>query len=304
MRRKLISQGKSTLTVSLPKPWVRSNKLTRGDELEVLPAGRELRLIVPGTKQTQKLRLDVSKMASLLVRATLNAQYVRGAEEIHVTCTKAQHRLIQDTVDNLIGMAIVEQRPALCVVRDVTAPGEVEFDSLLRRIYRMVLDLAEECLGDFQLKANGKPPLTTPTQAAERDFGINRFVYFTLRQLSRQGHLEARRTAAYFHLVMLLELVADEYTNLWKDLVGPSAEVDLDALALYRQVLSMTKTCYELLYTYDSHEAAHVSRSKNIIRNQLTGHVTKGMPLAIAFHIRKIAELSVNLLQAQLLLTP
>ncbi len=303
MKRKLIRQGHSTLTISLPKKWTHDNRLKPGDELEVLPAGRELRLLRPVTIRTKAKRIDVSAMSAALAKSTLNAHYIKGEEELYVTCRKEQHRLIQDTVDKLIGMAVVEQRPSLFVVRDVTAPGDVKFDTLLRRIYRMVLDLADECLADFKLKAEDKHPQTTPSQAAERDFGVNRFVNFSLRQLSQQGHLDARKTAAYFHLILLLELVADEYTNLWKILVRPETEAGRYALALYKQALSTTRTCYELLYKYDSAEASHVTRTRNIIRSQLSGERTDDVPLFISFHLRKIAEFSVNLLQAQLLLT-
>lgn len=303
MRRKLIQQGRSTLTVSLPKKWAHDNRLRPGDELEVLPAGRELRLARPVTIRTKAKRIDVSAMSAALARSTLNAHYIRGEEELHITCRKEQHRLIQDAVDRLIGMAVVEQKPALFVVRDVTAPGDVKFDTLLRRIYRMVLDLADECLADFELKAEDRHPQTTPGQAAERDFGVNRFVNFSLRQLSRQGHLDARRTAAYFHLILLLELVADEYTNLWKALVQPETEGGRYALALYKQALSTTRTCYELLYKYDHTEASHVTRTRNIIRSQLSEERIHDIPLFMGFHLRKIAEFSVNLLQAQLLLT-
>ncbi len=303
MRRRLIRQGRSTLTVSLPKKWAHDNRLRPGDELEVLPAGAELRLLRPVAVRAKSKQVDVSGMTGALVRATLNALYIIGEDELHIACRKEQHRLIQDAVDRLIGMAVVEQRPALFVVRDVTAPGDVEFDTLLRRIYRMVLDLADECLADFELKAEDRHPQTTPEQAAERDFGINRFVNFSLRQLSRQGHLDARKTAAYFHLLLLLELVADEYTNLWKALVQPETEAGKYALALYKQALSTTRTCYGLLYKYDHAEASHVTRTRDIIRSQLSEGKSPEVQLFLAFHLRKIAEFSVNLLQAQLLLT-
>ncbi len=300
MRRKLIRQGHSTLTLSLPKEWAESNKLKPGDELEVITSGREVRLQLPREKSPKAVKLDVSKLSTALVRSTLNTYYVQGMEELRITCLKSQHRTIQETVDNLIGMAIVEQQPSKCVVKDMTAPGEVEFPTLIRRIYRMVIDLAQECKEDFLRISEKESPLTTPEQAAERDLGINRFANFTLRQLSRMGHLDTKKTAAYFHLVLLLELVADEYTNLWKALVIPNTVAGRHGLTLYSQALSMTQTCYDLLYKYDAQEASSVSRTRNIIRTQLDD--TLDVPLPIAFHIRKIAEFSVNLLQAQLLL--
>ena len=301
MRRKLIRQGSSTLTVSIPKGWASSNRLSAGDEVEVSVGGKEIRLsIAPGSGK-RPVALDVSSLPAVLVRATLNAHYIRGEEELRVKCAKSQHATIHSAVDNLIGMAIVEQQPALCVVRDVTSPGDVEVSALIRRIYRMALDLAEECHADIELMSSGKEALTTAEQAAERDVGINRFVHFTLRQLSRQAVLDAREASACFHLVLLIELVADEYTNLWKDILAPGIEIGKPALALYRQALSMTRTCYDLLYKYDAAEAAAVSHTKAIVRGQVAEG--KDLPPALAFHLRKIAELSVNLLQAQLLLS-
>ncbi len=301
MRRKLIRQGSSTLTVSLPKGWAASNSLSAGDEVEVSAAGKELRLSAGAARGRRAVSIDVSSLPTVLVRATLNAHYIRGEEELRVKCAKSQHATIHSTVDNLVGMAVVEQQPSLCVVRDVTSPGDVEVSALIRRIYRMALDLAEECHADIELMASGKAALTTAEQAAERDVGINRIVNFTLRHLSRQASLDAREASACFHLVLLLELVADEYTNLWKDILAPGVEIGKPALALYRQALSMTRTCFTLLYRYDAAEAAAVSHTKAIVRGQAAEETD--LPPALAFHLRKIAELSVNLLQAQLLLS-
>ncbi|MBS3165285.1 phosphate uptake regulator PhoU [Candidatus Woesearchaeota archaeon] len=282
MRRRLIRQGGGTLTVSLPKEWVEREGLSAGREVELIPGSRELsiRLSAGGARASS---IDVSSLASGVARGTIIARYIRGADELRITHGEAQLELVQGIVDNLIGFAVVEQEAERCVAKQLTADADTDCLQLLRRMYRLVLDLGERCAADAAVRAGGRKPLTSPEVPEEQDAGINRLAYFTLRQLSRKPD-----GAQFGHLVHLLEMLGDEFVHLWGEVLSGTARPEH-----LKPVLSMARQCEKLLFTYDGKEAGEVTRARDRIRQ-----------LSKDYHVRKIAELCVNVLQAQLLLAP
>ena len=50
MKRKLIKHGESSLTISLPRSFVRDNNLKKGQEIEVIESEEQLKLNIKVTK--------------------------------------------------------------------------------------------------------------------------------------------------------------------------------------------------------------------------------------------------------------
>ncbi|MEK6867494.1 MAG: AbrB/MazE/SpoVT family DNA-binding domain-containing protein, partial [Nanoarchaeota archaeon] len=57
MKRRLIKQSRSTLTVSMPSTWIQKNNLKAGDELDVFE--RETTLLLEATKKKGEYNFEL-----------------------------------------------------------------------------------------------------------------------------------------------------------------------------------------------------------------------------------------------------
>ena len=84
MKRKIIKQGASTLTISLPAEWTKKFNLKSGDEVNV---EEENKRIVVSTKKefkTRKSEIDVGGLRRNLLFMYVTNVYIRGDDEVVV----------------------------------------------------------------------------------------------------------------------------------------------------------------------------------------------------------------------------
>ena len=147
MRRRVIKQGASSLTLSIPSDWAKRFNINPGDELEVDDKGNELSIRTEKDFSSKTTTIDISDISRAMMRNMINAVYIRGDDELTILFDKPEQMdIVQDCIDFNIGFAIVEQSKHSCVVKDLSGTTNVEFDNILRRIFYMIMSFAEEGL--------------------------------------------------------------------------------------------------------------------------------------------------------------
>ena len=68
MKRKLIQIGNSTLLLSMPREWVISNNLSKGDELEIQIDQDKVTVSCDSRRQKEKLSMDVTGFKDMIPR--------------------------------------------------------------------------------------------------------------------------------------------------------------------------------------------------------------------------------------------
>ena len=84
MRRKLVRQGKSTLTVSLPKKWIEKNELNEDNDVEIQEIENILQISLDSNiiKKNKEIELFLSNEHKKVIKLILRMLYKLGYHKI------------------------------------------------------------------------------------------------------------------------------------------------------------------------------------------------------------------------------
>jgi len=145
--------GYSTLSVSLPKDWVKEVGVKAGDVVSIIRLEDGSLRLHPGIAKDEKLPkrvVNVDKISDpgLLKRAIIGL-YIIGAETIMVTgkngLNAAQLEEVKSAVQRLNGFGIVEQTAGTITIQSFLDPTKFPIDGLLRRLHTVTTYMLEAC---------------------------------------------------------------------------------------------------------------------------------------------------------------
>tara|TARA_B100001758_G_C18400256_1_gene608539 strand:+ start:790 stop:1884 length:1095 start_codon:yes stop_codon:yes gene_type:complete len=150
--RKLQVTGGSTFIVSLPKEWVRTNKLAQGDPvgIETMQSGQIQ--ISPTTLKKQK-RLVTIKLDNLNAHSLFDhliGAYVSGCDGINLVSNKNIHakyrRIIRNFLRDTRGMEITIDEEKNIEIVSLLNPTELPLQVSLNRMYLLLTSLVEDSI--------------------------------------------------------------------------------------------------------------------------------------------------------------
>ncbi len=289
-RRKVIQQGKGTLTMSLPSSWTRELGIKVGDDLFVEEKGITL-VISPSMQRKRKnVEVNLKGINQGLVFIILQNLYIRGDDEIKIEYDNPKMcEYIAEAVKGLVGFEIVEQTKNICIIKEL-ARGETEdFEQILRRIFLLLLGMAED--GCEALK---KADATALVALEKRDEQINRLVCYSLRMLNKRSCGNMQKAMHTYALLTLLEHLGDEYSRLYRSVQHISPKT----LFLAEKVSKLLRAFYHLFYSFDMGKAGDLITERTALRQAIDQQM-KNDPIAL-LHLRRIADLIVDIEKFQL----
>jgi phosphate uptake regulator len=178
--------GYSTLSVSLPKDWVKEVGVKAGDVVSIIRLDDGSLRLQPGMAKDEKLPkrvVNVDRIADpgLLKRAIVGL-YIIGAETI-VVASKAELKAAQleevkSAVQRLNGFGIVEQTASTITVQSFLDPTKFPIDGLLRRLHTVTT---------YMLEATFKGLLERKRESAQEvvlvEEDLDKIYWMTVRQL-------------------------------------------------------------------------------------------------------------------------
>lgn len=137
--RKLISFGKSSFVISLPKAWVNQNKLKKGDLVYLDESGNNLILAKSETKKddedkTKVINVD-GKDINLITRE-VNSAYITNYRTIILKGKEIKDRVkeLQSIFQSLIALEIMEQSSNSIIAKDFLNMEQVSIEELIRKM--------------------------------------------------------------------------------------------------------------------------------------------------------------------------
>lgn len=239
VRRKLIKQGPSTITVSLPATWVKDNKLTPGQEV-LMTVEQNTILITADAKEEEgtSVSADVRQFSPSFLGLFLSALHKKGFDEVRLQINKDQLQYIEERISkNLLGYEIIQHTNNTVVIRFVTKIDAEELPVLIRRVFLVTLSLAEEICSNPH-----------PKELLVLEETNNRLTNYCERILVKNLHRQRDGMFLYI-IIWVLEKIADEYRDIIKN-----NEMNSEDSALCHKLL---KQFYELFYKYttEKHDA-------------------------------------------------
>jgi phosphate uptake regulator len=274
--RKLVQSGPSSFTVALPRGWVRSHRLAKGDmvQLDALP---DRVVISPaklkrGREEAKELVINVDGKDTLTLHREIQAAYL-SSRRISFTGKSLPQKLdfLKKETAELVALEIVDESNTSLVCRNFVNLSDVSIANLIRRIDNIVRSMLVDlpaCLD--------RPELAQALR--ERDHSVNRLGFLILKcgksaiddpAVLEELQLTYADIVLYWELQVQLEKIGDEakrIARLFERL--KDAKYDRKGLLeLFRDAKAAYEDVMKSFYTRDAALSDRVAQRRLDIYN-------------------------------------
>ncbi|MBT5022522.1 phosphate uptake regulator PhoU [Candidatus Woesearchaeota archaeon] len=211
MKRKLIQLSPSTAVISLPSKWLKRNGLVKGVEIDIEEV--EDKLIVSSEKfsEQKEVLIDISKMPTSLIWGVTDAAYIAGYDSIKLHFQDSKHsEILNKVVRFMPGFMIFDERKNSIVLKDMSVNPDTDIDKVLQRIFHLIKTLIVDSIEAIEQK-----DYDTLALMKKRDYNINMYMSYCLRQLNKFGYCKYSKTSLVHTYIKTLEMMADKLTTLF-----------------------------------------------------------------------------------------
>ncbi len=279
MKRKLVKQGGSAMTITLPFKWIQRFGLEAGDEVDVEEKDNKLFITTYTEAEGERKDIDISEQ-KLMIKRILGALYKAGYDEFNVQFETAdQFALVQEVVrEEFIGFEIVEQRRKSILIKRISKIEHGEFDIMLKRMFMIIKLMGEE--GLEAAKTNDKELLK---MIALRDKDVNKIADYCRRIINKRGlHLDTRPAPLYF-IVEQLEKVGDIYRDLCKYYY--TNKINKETESIYKEINAFYAEFYELFLKFDLAALDRFGKNREKLKKTIEDALVKGKDAVPLSHL-------------------
>lgn len=255
MKRKIIKQG-AGYTVTLPVDWIRKYNLEAGTEIDINNRGDALIINHDNSKNIEDAELTFDGNKNQIVNHLI-AIYRKGVDNIKIHFNKSEikdkegityktSKIIQDTINELIGLSIVEQHHNYFLVKNIAETSKDNFDTILRRAFLLLLSISEQSKQAIQNK--DKKCLEEIPYIFKN---IRQMVNYALRLLSKYEYYDHKKTSKMYSVVNYIYEIADYLRHVAKYYSRPKIKITENIINLYHDLNELLRMMYELFYHFD-----------------------------------------------------
>ena len=254
------------MTISLPSKWVKKNNLKSGDELELAEQDDNLVVSAERKEVVRTFQFDAATKGVMTNRAILQA-YLLGYDEIKISYTDPLALTkIKKIVPELIGFEIIQESTKSCTLKELTGINQLEFDSIFRRLFRIIAGISEE--SGSAVEKNDRAMLEN---LISRDIDVNKFSNLCVRYLNKVGHPETERTSAYLILCQNLERIGDGYKEILRYMMENDKKMSEEYLKIFKKINSLFAKCYEYTFELKNEKAIEIASLFESLNKEIDG---------------------------------
>jgi phosphate uptake regulator len=219
-KRKILALGQSSRVISLPKIWLKSNNIKKGDWISVLPQSNGSLLIYPSNEETQdipkiQLKIVVNEGNASIGRKIIGA-YMDGYTHIKLRSEKIftvdQQAAIRQ-VANTLYMRIIESEASIIVLETLINESKASVFVGVERIHLITYSMFRDTLQALRTKDRA---LAASIASLEND--VDQLMFFLLRlirsaaqdlSLGSKLGIDPLDCLEYQNLVQSIENIAD-----------------------------------------------------------------------------------------------
>jgi len=214
--RKLISFGKNSFVISIPKSWVRKNDLKKGALIYVEEQDNNLVLGLGDRQEIPEKIKEIpvdGKSIRRLKREIISA-YIKDFKTITLFGEDLKDKAveIQDTIQNLMALEVMEQTSRKIVARDFLDMNNISLINLVRKIDVIIRAMLEDCEKMF-IEDDYESIFHRDNDINRLTFLIFRVVEFGLNNSSfvyKKQNITSHKLLTYWWSVFHLESIGDD----------------------------------------------------------------------------------------------
>jgi len=263
MRRKIVPHGPSSMTISLPYSWVKSNNLKKGEELDVLEEDNNL-IIRPISSNDDLKKIDTSFIGidKSTRKDLILALHEKGYDEIKIAYDNDDTiKELQSLLNDMqLGFEIIKHEYNTIFIRNVTNPDAGQFDNLFRRIFRITIEYSKKIEGILDKKED------ITNSSLLHEVSINRISIYCKRII-----IKDRRQNAYFLHAIIDELnnITHDVTRILKELKEMEKTYSKKFISKYGEVTDILVEAYHLHYKFSLQDFDTIKKNSETLRKHL-----------------------------------
>ncbi len=220
--RKIIGFGKSSFVMSLPKDWLKENKLKKGDVVYLNREGDKL-VVYPvdnkDAKKERKITIDVTDMTLDEIGLQLSTLYIRNFTKIIMTADSMKSRAkdIRPVIHELMALEVIEEDASKIVTRAFINMDDISPLNLLEKMDIITREMIVDSKNSFKEDKSENIYI--------RDLDVNRISFLLFRSVrylqknpeaARKKNLSQDHLLAMWDVATRVEEIADQAKRLAK----------------------------------------------------------------------------------------
>jgi phosphate uptake regulator len=259
MKRRLVKQAGQAVTLTLPIEWVRENRLSAGDEVDLEVSEKSIVVKSQGKVVSKKTKVDFSGFESNRIRLYLSALYARGFDEIEAKLDKDIHYELSQN----IGFAVTEKRGCTYKIRDISGVATEDLDEIFKRVFQMLLSYYDLAIDDVFLE---KKADTAMINSADTE--INKFTLFLERAIIKHAYPDSATGKIMFAYADSLERIGDDINRLWSVAVHNKVRQDKEVKEIIFLSKKGLEKAFETKYQFSDQKIVELRAIKDEMRKK------------------------------------
>lgn len=149
--RKIIKFGNSSFVITLPNEWVKTNKLEKGNDLNLTQTNNSLIVSIQDKTLTDKTKtIDIDKIPLKIFNKKLISYYLKNYKFIKIQGEKVIEKLEEIRIfkEKLSSVEIFEIGKDYILLKDLNNPEKLNTDDLTNKIIDMLKILFDEIIDE------------------------------------------------------------------------------------------------------------------------------------------------------------
>jgi phosphate uptake regulator len=245
MERKIMSLGKSSLVISLPKEWMQLNNLEKGDSVS-FNIQRDRSLVVhPALKKSEPKEITLSvgqNEEDLLISQKILGAFLNGYSGIILTSDKIFSVSQTKTIRRMAGrlyMRVMEADSKCVYIQSLMDESKASLEQAIQRMHLISSSMVEGAINSLQ---SGDIELAKSVMTLDED--VDHFAFFILRilrnaaqdpALANELHVDPLDCMDHQILVYRMEYAADYAADIAKHIImlnGAKQKIPTDVLQI------------------------------------------------------------------------
>ena len=283
MKRKLIKQGQGGFTVTVPVKWVREFNLKSGSEIDVNETEDGLLISAQLVKRERAIVLDITPYHKRMILNLLNQSYRLGYDIITIKCKDSQKKSIEEFLPRLLGFEITNTKGDY-VLQNIAEPDSEKFDTILRRMFLLILELSEEIVSAIE---SGNQ-----IDLVKKKENIDRLTNYLRRTVIR-SHNGGSKSSFLYSLISKQSLISHSYTYFYQYFNRQNISISKDFLLHLKTTTVFYREFYNAYYKKDLNLLSEIdTKKKELFLNNDTLILGKGHQNILLTHMREIIRLT------------
>lgn len=265
MIRKLIKHGESSLTVSLPRSFVKENNLKKGQEIEVKEADSGLFISAEKQKELKSISIDVSCQFGV-IRKLLGAAYKCGYDEVNICFSSfSELKEIKDVLQRqFLGYGIMKQGKNNILIKKISEDNFDQFNNVIRRFFLIIQDM-----GSDLLKAVECDDFEWIKTISLMKYESDKLADYCRRAINLKFKSDYKRLAPLYVVVEQMEKVSDNYRELCEHISYEKIKLKKETKRLIKCLLDFQSLFSSLFFKFDITRINEFKKTKDALQSRV-----------------------------------